>query len=254
MSHNHAMLSYAAMMSGRRADAESSWAESMDYFPKYVMKQYAAFVDGIGGAEFEVKVRFGLWDEILEMPEPDEAFPLDRTIRHMARAISWAVKGDAKRARMEQSLFYDAKNNVPADEWGMPFSTTDKVIAVAEHLMNGEILLGEGDLDRSIQTLKKAAAAEDQLTYTEPPDWLMPPRHALGAVMIKAGRFEEAESVYREDLRRVRNNGWALYGLSQALRGQGKTGEADSNDAVFAEVWKHADTEIDSSCKCVEFQ
>ena len=46
---------------------------------------------------------------------------------------------------------------------------------------------------------------------------MFPPRHALGAILLQAGRPDEAETVYWEDLRRNRESGWALFGLHQAL-------------------------------------
>ena len=43
-----------------------------------------------------------------------------------------------------------------------------------------------------------------------------------GAVLLEAKRPSEAETVYWEDLKRNRENGWALFGLMQALKAQGK--------------------------------
>jgi hypothetical protein len=41
-----------------------------------------------------------------------------------------------------------------------------------------------------------------------------------------SGRAAEAENVYREDLRRHPENGWALYGLAQSLLAQHKDADA----------------------------
>jgi hypothetical protein len=53
--------------------------------------------------------------------------------------------------------------------------------------------------------------------------------------------------VYRDDLKRNPDNGWALYGLAQALRAQQKIAEADKIDAVFKNAWKNADTQLAAS-------
>jgi hypothetical protein len=58
--------------------------------------------------------------------------------------------------------------------------------------------------------------------YDEPPSWMIPLRHTIGANLMAAGRFAEAEQVYRDDLKRLPENGWALLGLAQALTAQGK--------------------------------
>jgi tetratricopeptide (TPR) repeat protein len=102
-----------------------------------------------------------------------------------------------------------------------------------------------------IKELYRAAAIEDQLRYDEPPDWILPIRHPLGAALIKAGRFAEAEKVYRQDLARWPENGWALRGMSQALAGQGKSDAAKQFAARFATMWRKSDTSISSSCMCI---
>ncbi len=66
-------------------------------------------------------------------------------------------------------------------------------------------------------------------------------------MLLDAGSLEEAEAVYREDLKDFRDNGWALYGLLQALRGQGKIREADEVEELFEKVWARADVTLTSS-------
>src|SRR5262245_25842745 len=89
-----------------------------------------------------------------------------------------------------------------------------------------------------------------QLRYREPPDWVVPVRHALGVFLLHDGQHAEAEAVYREDLRRWPDNGWSLHGLSASLEAQDKKTEAAKVRARFDEIWKHADVKITSSCFC----
>jgi TolA-binding protein len=72
-------------------------------------------------------------------------------------------------------------------------------------------------------------------------------RHHLGAVLLKAGKYQEAEKVYRRDLQTWRKNGWALIGLYNSLLQQKNTVEAQKAKAAFEDAWKHADIEIVSS-------
>ena len=88
---------------------------------------------------------------------------------------------------------------------------------------------------------------EDALVYTEPAEFHYPPRDALGAVLLEANRPAEAETVYWEDLRRNRESGWALFGLMQALKAQGKNDEATLIDARFKKAWAGADVTLSSS-------
>jgi hypothetical protein len=99
--------------------------------------------------------------------------------------------------------------------------------------------------------LRKAVAAQDKLRYAEPPDWLIPTRHALGAALLDAGMAADAESVYRADLERLPENGWSLYGLAKSLSMQGKLAEASAVQKRFAKVWQDADVKISSSCFCL---
>jgi tetratricopeptide (TPR) repeat protein len=117
--------------------------------------------------------------------------------------------------------------------------------------LEGEILYKEGKVDASIAELKKAVEAEDQLGYDEPPDWLTPTRHTLGATLTDAGRYKEALAVYGEDLKRHPNNGWSLYGMARALKGLGNSGDAVAYETRFNQVWVDADMKVSSSCMCL---
>src|SRR5690606_22061817 len=124
------------------------------------------------------------------------------------------------------------------------------VLKVVVPMVEGEVLVSEGKIEQAIEQLREAVAAEDRLKYDEPPAWLIPVRHALGAVLVNQGRFADAEQVYRADLKKLPNNGWSLYGLSSCLAEQGRTEEAQQARATFDEVWAKADLQIDTSCLC----
>src|SRR5262249_51637486 len=125
------------------------------------------------------------------------------------------------------------------------------LFAIATDNLEGEILLREGKLKDAIASLKAAVAKEDKLRYSEPPDWFVPTRHALGAVLLRDKQPAAAEEVYREDLRRWPENGWSLHGLAACLEAQGKKSEAEAVRKKFTETWKRADVKIPSSCFCV---
>jgi hypothetical protein len=92
-----------------------------------------------------------------------------------------------------------------------------------------------------VKTLEAAAVLEDSLNYDEPEPWPIPVRHHLGAILLEAKRFADAEAVYRTDLLDHPANGWALHGLSQALRAQGKGADAEVVDRQLRESWKRSD-------------
>jgi tetratricopeptide (TPR) repeat protein len=127
------------------------------------------------------------------------------------------------------------------------WSTPRAVLEIATHALAGEIAARGGELDRAIADFTAAAEREDALQYIEPPDWYYPIRHSLGAVLLKANRPADAETAYRQDLKRFPENGWSLFGLAQALRAQGKNDEAAEVDARFQKAWGQADVTLTAS-------
>jgi tetratricopeptide (TPR) repeat protein len=105
------------------------------------------------------------------------------------------------------------------------------VLAITTPMLEGEILVREGKLAEGLSQLRTAIKAEDALRYDEPPGWILPMRHSLGANLMQAGRYAEAEEVYREDLARLPENGWSLYGLARSLELQHKNDEAAAVEA-----------------------
>jgi tetratricopeptide (TPR) repeat protein len=81
----------------------------------------------------------------------------------------------------------------------------------------------------------------------EPPPFYYPIRQSLGAELLAAGKPAEAESVYREDLKRNPANGWSLHGLELSLRAQGKDQEADGVAQQAATAWSRADVRLAAS-------
>ena len=84
----------------------------------------------------------------------------------------------------------------------------------------------------------------NKLVYTEPAAWHVPTRQNLGAVLLKANKFNEAEIIYKEDLEVLRQNGWSLMGLYKSLLAQGKMDEAALIKAEYDKAWENADIEI----------
>jgi tetratricopeptide (TPR) repeat protein len=249
MAHNHHMLSFAAMMLGQKTKAIDAIDTMVSEMPEDFQVAAAPVVDGFFAMPFEVRKRFGLWDDVLALPEVPERFPLSRALRRAARSVSYAAKGMPHEARAEQSAFYAIRNKIPEDGvFGQ--SRSRDIAAVAHHLMNGEILYAEGKNDDAIRELREAVRREDMLTYSEPPDWIQPTRHTLGAVLFQMGRYHEAEQVYRDDLKKLPNNGWSLYGLHASLKAQNKL-EALAVKKKFDAAWADSEVKITSSCLCV---
>jgi Flp pilus assembly protein TadD len=197
----------------------------------------------------ELRMRFGRWDEILAAPEPDAIFPTARAFRHAVRVAALAATGKVKDARTELALFLEAKKRVP-DSTLIVINKAVEVLGVAELLITGELLYREGKPNEAFIALREAVGREDALRYSEPPDWILPVRHVLGAALMQSGRYSEAERVYRADLERHPENGWSLFGLARSLELQEKVVEAMRVRKRFEEAWTDADVQLVSSCFC----
>ena len=248
--HNHHMLAFASMMEGRREVAARAAREVTESVPDDYMKREAALVDPYMGAIYDVLKRFGRWDDILEEPAPPSYLRITTAMWRMNRGVAYAAKGDIALAEQERVAFQRAASQVPEDAL-MAINPAADILKIAEHFLDGEISYRRGDIDVSVRALRRAIALEDRLRYMEPPEWMQPVRHTLGAVLMSAGRFEEAEKVYREDLTNWPENGWSLYGLSRCLEERGAGAEAKEVEKRFGKVWSRADAPIGSSCLCV---
>ncbi len=249
MAHNRQFLAFGCMMQGRSAEAIRAAQETFDQIPPDFFESSAAMIDGLAPIALEVRMRFGRWEEILAQPAPAENLPISTAIWHACRAIAFANTQRPGEADAQREAFIKAAAAVPPGRTvgNSPAST---VLTIAGHLVDGEIAYKRGGNDEAITHLRAAVAAEDTLRYDEPPDWMQPARHTLGAVLLAAGRPAEAEKVYREDLQRWPENGWSLYGLWQALKAQNSPESAATADR-FKKAWARADIQIGSSCLCV---
>ena len=249
MAHNRHMLAYAALMTGQSTLALTHIRAMVAEMPASWVKQNASFADAFVAMPYEVLIRFGRWQEILEQTPPAEGLPFTTALRLAARATARAALGNAEAARQEQAAFLQARDAVPK-EWVVGINPAAIVLELVTHMVEGEILYREGKVDPGLAELRLAVGMEDLLRYDEPPGWILPVRHALGATLMQENRFAEAETVYKEDLVRRPRNGWSLFGLAESLNRQNRQPEAAPVLEQFGQVWRKADVRIRSSCFC----
>lgn len=251
MAHNHHMLAYAAMMDGQSTVALHAAREMVASIPEAYIRENPGLVDGMLPAPIEVLMRFGRWEEVLAEPKPADDLPVSNAFRHFARATAFAATGRIEEAEAERKVFDAACARIP-EAAVVTFNPARKVLLIAKDMLAGEIAFRKGDADEAVRLLKAAVEKEDGLDYMEPPDWIQPVRHSLGAILLDMGRGEEAITVYREDLRRRPGNGWSLFGLARALRMRGHESEAAQVATRFETAWARADVRINASCLCLK--
>ena len=250
MLHNNHLLAFVAAMQGQSRKATQTIQELLAYIPDDYIARAPGRVDFFFAMPYELHLRFGRWDAMLKEPSPRPEFVVARALWHYARGVAHAAKRQLEDARYEQALFASERRLIAP---GQAFLKNDaaKMFDIAAGTLAGEILYREGKVDEALTELREAVRGEDALHYSEPPEWVQPVRHVLGATLMDAGRYAEAEVVYREDLRRHPENGWALFGLSQSLRKQKKNAEAELIAAHFKKAWQYADIKLTTSCLCL---
>jgi len=192
-------------------------------------------------------IRFGKWDKALAEPRPSDGLKLVKAMSLYARGFAYANKRDFKRAAQDRAMLQamiDNKELAAIDAFGTP-GTQMAQVGVA--LVDGEIARKQGHMADALVAFKKADDLYDALPYTEPDYWHEPLSHIYGAALLQAHKPVEAEAVYRASLMDHRIDGWALFGLAQALTAQGKTKEAAEVKKEFAQTWQLADVKLTSS-------
>ncbi len=249
MAHNRHMQAYAALMTGQSALAIRTIRAMVTELPGEVPPEIFSFIDGFTAMPYEVLIRFGRWEAILAEPFPGEKYLFSHALLRAARGIALAALNQPAAAHTEQTAFQEARKKI-APAAGFGTNLLGDLLGVAEHMLAGEILFREGSRDAGLAELREAVRREDALHYDEPPGWIVPVRHSLGASLMSVGRYAEAEEVYRADLKKLPANGWSLFGLAESLARQGRKAEAEKVRAQFQRSWARADTTITSSCFC----
>jgi tetratricopeptide (TPR) repeat protein len=250
MAHNQHFLGYTAMMEGRREAALGQMQGVVAMFPPDFVKENAVFMDAFMTAHLESLKRFGEWQAILEDKPVVDGLPVSTAHRLMTRAVALSALGRTKEAEKEAAAFRRSVAAISKEAaWGS--NTAAAAMAVGIPYVEGELAYRKGNKILAVAKLREAVAREDALKYDEPPAWTVPTRHSLGAALIGAQKYADAEAVYREDLKRYPENGWSLRGLAQALEAQGKREEAADVKARLAKAWARADVVVDSSCLCI---
>ena len=190
---------------------------------------------------------FGKWDDLLNHEPAYQGTPYLDGIWAYSLGSAYLAKGNLKEAEKELERLKAIATAPNADEYRVGATPSSAVLKLASYGLEGEFLMASGDLTGAIEAFRAGVAIEDQNNYTEPPDWAQPMRHYLGAALLLAGQAEQAESVYRRDLRWNQNNGWSLFGLGQALIAQDKKREAAEVLEAWQKAWAFADIELSSS-------
>ncbi len=193
--------------------------------------------------------QFGRWDQVLAEPMPAPEFTFHRAMRHYARGMALAAKGNLQGAEGELANLQQLSSNEKIrslDTEALAFPAT-RLVQIAQHTLAGELARQGGQHGEAVRHFQMGVDIQDGLPYMEPPYWYVPVRMLLGDALLHAGRPGEAELVYEEDLKRNPRNGWSLFGLRESLRAQAKNGEADEVQGRLERAWSRATVTLTAS-------
>jgi tetratricopeptide (TPR) repeat protein len=245
LAHNRQFVSYCSMIEGRLGEAMTAGRAAASTVP-LDMHAMMPGMDFFCVTPYAVEIKFGKWDDILGEPAPPPSLIYTTAYWHFARAMAHAAqKRPAEAAAERDSLEF--WRDALAEGATEGFNSARALLDLAMATLDGSMARAAGDLPKAVERFQAAVQMEAQLQYNEPPDWLLFPRHDLGATLLQAGRPAEAEVVFRADLARHHDTGWALRGLEQALIAQKKTAAAARITTRFEKAWKNADTKISAA-------
>jgi tetratricopeptide (TPR) repeat protein len=242
--HNFQFLGAAAGMEGRRDETLKALRQAREHVPDAMLLATPG-LDWSVGDFYDAYEKFGMWDEMLKEPAPNPKLP-GLTIHYLQqRASALAATGKIDEAKAELSKAEALIAAAPADA-RQGNNLAKPVYETGQLKARARVASAQGSHGEAVALLTEAVATEDKLAYNEPADIIFPTRHVLGAELLTSGKAAEAEAVFNEDLKRHPNNGWAYFGLSEALATQKKDVQAAEARKHFGNAWSKSDFQLAS--------
>ncbi|KAJ8103635.1 hypothetical protein POJ06DRAFT_217144 [Lipomyces tetrasporus] len=263
-SHDYHFRIYAAMFAGQSKVALDTVEKLEASIPESLLRiespPMADWLEGFLSMRAHVLIRFGRWEDILNLslPHDQDLYCMTTAIIHYAKGVAFAATGRVQEADEECGHFYNAVQRVRPTRALFNNKCLD-ILAIAEVTLHGELEYRRGNIDSAFKYLRKSILLEDVLPYDEPWGWMQPARHAYGALLVEQGHFEQAAEVYSADLgiddtlpRALQhpNNLWALHGYHECLVRLGCTAEARIVKKQLTIAVATADVSVNSSCFC----
>jgi len=215
------------------------------------------YVLQIGSTATRLAIRFGNWDAATDHPlqfgVPEAQLSVwARGYRNGLLAYARGMKA-AQSGRLDEAehqagvldalLWRLSKENV--DEDGKNGSERVlKLLGTASLELRGATEMGRSNFDEGRQLLERASKDEQELGYSEPPQYSRPPLEVLGEALIRAGKYPEARDAYQKELQERPHSGFPLYGIAYAWEKEGKRVEAAKAYREFLTAWSHADADL----------
>ena len=238
--HNLHFLASAAAMEGRYAEAREAATEVAKNADAIAREM--PMLQGPTQWPALMMVRFSRWDEILKLPQPTVGSQAS-ALWHFARGVAYAETGRIREAEQEYKQLAGHFAKIPPDEAFM-LNNGRAVIGVAQAILEARLAEARKENDRAVALLREAIRREDSLSYDEPANWPNPVRETLGGLLLRLGRYDDAEAVFREELNINPRSGRSLFGLMKTLEAKKETAGANAIRGQFEKAWSRADAPL----------
>jgi tetratricopeptide (TPR) repeat protein len=237
--HDLLFILYSRVMQGRLAETRKA-IDAIREAAVPMLKTMPAMASALDTYVSNMELRMSMWDEVLAAPQPNAQMAVSVTMWRYARALAFFGKGQLAGAREQQRQFEELRSKLDRNlRWGT--ANLGDVMDLAAAVLGARL---EPDPAAAIGTWKKAVEIQDRVGYFEPPVWYYPVRESLGAALLAARQAPEAETVFREGLRRSPNDGRMLFGLRESLNAQHKTDAVVWVERELKRAWSGADIRL----------
>ncbi len=262
--HNYQFKLYGAMFLGQFEKAMEAVRELHETIPDELVRlespPMADWLEAYMSMDIHVLIRFGKWQALIDLPLPEDTmfYTMSTALNYYGKGIAYAALGHHKNALKAQEKFEQAVLAV-TDKRYMHVVSCQEILGVAREMLAGEVNYHHGEYTKAFEHLRKAVTLEDAMPYDEPWGWMMPTRHALGALLLEQGYLQEAAAAYEADLgfndtvprsNQHPDNVWALLGLYRCYSQLGRDKEARIIKPRLDFALSRADVEISASCFC----
>jgi tetratricopeptide (TPR) repeat protein len=241
--HNVHFLWYSTGLEGRKADSLRAARKLGEIVTDEALKMMPE-AQWFKATAYLAPARFGEWESVLREPAPADDYLFLRAIYHYARGLAHVRRKELPEAEAELAILGKVAADERLKKLDVPSFPGPALIAVYRTVLRAEVAGARGKPCDLTKGLHEAVKLQDKLPYMEPPYFYLPLRQRLGAALAESQLWDDAETVFRDDLKRLQDNGWSLFGLLQCQRAAGRFAEADETERRFRDAWKHADVTL----------
>jgi tetratricopeptide (TPR) repeat protein len=234
--HNVHFVMASAQMSGDGPTVIAAAEKLRGLIPDDVARGIA-LVQPVKAAPYFAHAQFSSPETILALPDPGDGIAYVKATWHYARGVAHAAQRDFAAAMTEANALETLERTADFSLLKAGGVPAQDLLKLARTVIQGRIAQAQGDTKVAIEKFEQAAALQDSLPYMEPPYWYYPVRQSLAAVLLQAGRFDDAEEQFRRALQRAPNNGWSHYGLLELYKARGDAAGVGREEAELTKSW-----------------